>query len=161
MKKLFILMAAMFMVAACGKGGNDGPTDDDGDVIGGGLLKINAYVGTVEVTQEDGTVFKRENVRSRFDFDSAAGTMSMTLYEVSFAPNMPVTIDMVADGLLFGRKDDKVQILGDGIVPSLASGTLFPMYTITGFNGTITSSDVEFSAKFGTFPVKYSASRAN
>ena len=89
--------------------------------------------------------------------DNATGKLTFKLYEVSFAANMPVTIDMVVEGVAFTDSGEKVEFSGSGIVPALASGAAFPMYTITGLDGSLTASAAEFTARFGKFPVTYSA----
>lgn len=151
LKKILILMAVVLAAAACKKEPHT-PTP---------LPSVNTYTGTARTTQADDTVFEHAGVAAEFTLDDNTGKMTMKLNKVRFAAAMPVEIDMVVNDLGFTRGEESVSFRGEELIPLLANGTPFPMYTIHTISGTLTAEKAEFTSLFGTFPVTFTATKQN
>lgn len=115
----------------------------------------NSYLGTVTVDQNDGTVFKQQNVEVKYDIADIAGSkLDIYMYKVKFAEGMPINLDMTIPAVDFTVSGERIDISGDGIVP-LAMGGEFPRYTITDLSGTIENGTMSLSMTCGVFPLSY------
>lgn len=112
------------------------------------------YVGTVTVTFRD-TDYDNENISVNFIPNEKGDSASVTIHQIRFVPQMPVTIDITIPGITLSSTDDKVTLSGDSIVPRALGGSPYPRYTVTGLNGELKGNDLSFSLKFGDYPTSF------
>ena len=110
------------------------------------------YVGTLTVEATTGTVV---NAEARVDFlPYQDGAAELTLYEVKFAPGMPMRLDVVVPGIDLTSTPEKVILSCDEAIP-IALGVEFPNYKVTELQGEIVGDKLTFSLKFGGIPTTY------
>lgn len=143
--RMLLCSAALLSFAACSDDDDDAPFIDDG---------VICYVGAVSVDQNDGTVFKDNNVKIDLTFYPESETATMVVNQVKFAEEMPIRLDMTVKGLAFSQVGSSISLAGSGIVPE-AMGGPFPAYTITKFNGVATGEQFSFEMMCGTYPVSF------
>lgn len=115
----------------------------------------NSYLGEVSVDQNDGDVYKQQNVKVTYDMTDVAGSkLDIYMYKVKFAAAMPIELDMTIPAVDFSVTGDRIELSGNGIIP-LAMGGQFPAYTITGLQGTIENNIMTLSMMCGEFPLSY------
>lgn len=142
-KLLFLVLCAFAMVAtSC----DDEEKFDKPDVVTG----ATAYVGTLSVTQGDGSVFTKDSITVEVNYNDSTSTASLYMKQVKFAERMPVTLDMLIDGVSYKTVGETIEISGNNIVPE-AMGGEFPAYTITNLAGTLTKGNADFSMVCGTY----------
>jgi hypothetical protein len=171
-KKLFTsplwviaLAASVLSFASCTK---DDDEDDkvDEDVVTAetfmGKMTV-AFMGSDQVT--DSVKIDIANVVYS-DADKTEGTLDIELNQVKFVSQMPVSLDIIVPGVSFKvTGENMAEISGEGIIPT-TGGVEYEMYKVSGLTGTITNEDlsdktddaIQFSLKFGEFPVSYSGS---
>lgn len=111
------------------------------------------YVGTVTVESSVGTV---ENTGARVEFSPSEDgtTADLTLYEISFSPKMPMTLDVIIPGVAVVSTPEKITFSADEIIP-FAMGVEFPRYLVTELAGEIVGNKMTFSLKFGGTPTSF------
>ena len=110
------------------------------------------YVGTVTVESSAGTV---ENTGARVEFTpNEDGTAQLTLYEISFSPKMPMTLDVIIPGVAVVSTPEKITFSADEIIP-FAMGVEFPRYLVTELAGEIVGNKMTFTLKFGGTPTSF------
>jgi len=110
------------------------------------------YIGTVIVEASKGTV---ENPDSRVEFRPYEdGTAELTLYQVKFAPGMPMKVDVTIPGLTMTTTAEKITLTGTDIVP-FALGGPFTQYTVTDLTGEIVGNKMTLNLKFGGTPTSF------
>lgn len=164
MKKKFLLLSVLALLC----GGFTSCEEDEKEPAQNGNVVENPVVksalGTLTV-QFMGQEIVTENVASEF-FTEKDGTMTLSLIEMKFVPQMPISITPVVSGISqqVSEADQHVTLLsGDGIVPTFG-GNLKEDYVVTDFKGTLASGDAEelsFSCKFGNYPTTYKAKVAS
>ncbi len=147
---LFLLIATAAIVSSCSK---ENIKDEDG---GTNAPEGISYVGEVKVTQDDGSVFTKPDIEVIIQPD--ADKAQMRMLKVSFAPTMPIELDMTVDGISYARTGDGYTLSGNGIVP-VAMGGEFPAYTITDLSGADSNGTLAFSMQCGKYPLRYSGVR--
>ena len=111
------------------------------------------YVGTLTVEATAGTVI---NADSRVDFlPFEDGFAELTLYEVKFAPGMPMRLDVAIPGVTLTSTPEKVILSGNEIIPIAMGGNQFPQYTVTDLKGEIVGDKLSFTLKLGGIPATY------
>ena len=111
------------------------------------------YVGTLTVEATAGTVI---NADSRVDFlPFEDGFAELTLYEVKFAPGMPMRLDVAIPGVTLTSTPEKVILSGNEIIPIAMGGNQFPQYTVTDLKGEIVGDKLSFTLKLGGIPTTY------
>lgn len=148
MKNYFFLPLVIpaLLMAACTK---DAPADEPAAVVTEGT-----YTGILSVDQNDGTRYAQENVHVVFT-PGADGKAGIKMLQVSFSPNMPLTLDMTLAGVVAAETPEGLSLSGENIVP-LAMGGEFPQYTITGMTGKATPGTLSFEMKCGAYPLAFS-----
>ena len=145
------MILAAVLCAGCTKTENDDTGRKPEEPTGG-----ISYVGSVSVTQDDGSVFTKDDVEVVV---TASGNMAeMKMLKVKFASAMPVELDMTVLGIAYERKPDGYAVSGNDLIP-IAMGGEFPAYTITGLSGTSANGSLTFSMRCGKYPLQYSGER--
>jgi len=151
MKKLLILLvAAATLASSCSKEKIENDKGETGDTNG------MSYVGDVKVTQDDGSVFTKPDIE--VIISPSGNTARMQMLKVSFAPTMPIQLDMTVNGISHTRTQSGYTLSGNGLVP-IAMGGEFPAFTITGLSGEGSDGGLVFRMKCGRFPLEYSGTR--
>lgn len=101
-----------------------------------------------------GSPFNNENIAVNFTPAEDGKTASITIYQIRFVPQMPVTIDVTIPNVTVQSTPEKILLSGDQIIP-LAMGGEFPRYTVTGLEGEIVGQELVFSLNFGDSPTSY------
>lgn len=145
-KMMLCAACALSLAVACDK------SEDDSVLI----PVDKTFLGELSVDQTDGTFFRQQEVRVRYEMntDATPVTMDIYMYRVQFAEAMPVKLDMTIPAVEFAVADGVIELSGDGIVP-LAMGGEFLQYTITGLRGKIEDGRMTLSMTCGTFPLSY------
>lgn len=144
--RLFITLAAI-MLAACAK-----PTDETPVVP-----EESDYTGTVTVIYQDAP-FDNENISVNFLPSEDGSAASITIHQIRFVPQMPVTIDVTIPGIALQSSAEKVILSCERVIP-LAMGGEYPRYTVTDFQGEIIGKELTFSLNFGDYPTSFRGQR--
>ena len=146
--KMFVGALSLLMLAtACENGhNNDLPNNPDN----------TCYIGTMDVDQNDGTVYTQQDVE--VDYEIKDGKLNFAMYKVKFASGMPVKLDMVVEGADYVETATGYTVSGDGIVP-YAMGGPFEKFTITQLEGKITDNTMTLNFMCGEYPVVYSGTK--
>jgi hypothetical protein len=146
--KMFVGALSLLMLAtACENGhNNDLPNNPDN----------TCYIGTMDVDQNDGTVYTQQDVE--VDYEIKDGKLNFAMYKVKFASGMPVKLDMVVEGADYVETATGYTVSGDGIVP-YAMGGPFEKFTITQLEGEITDNTMTLNFMCGEYPVVYSGTK--
>jgi hypothetical protein len=115
------------------------------------------YVGTVTVIYQDAP-FDNENIRVNFTPSEDVHTASITLHQIRFVPQMPVTIDVTIPGINLQSTTEKVILTCERSIP-WAMGGEYPRYTVTGLQGEIVGKELTFSLHFGDYPTSFKGQR--
>lgn len=110
--------------------------------------------GSFSIVNSDGTTFAMDNIRS--DYEILDGTVDITLYEISFSPRMPMTLDMTIPGVKISQVSGGYSLSADSIVP-LALGRPFEQYMVTKLTGTLTTTGLSLKMDIGGCPSEYKA----
>lgn len=145
---MFVGALSLLMLAtACENGhNNDLPNNPDN----------TCYIGTMDVDQNDGTVYTQQDVE--VDYEIKDGKLNFAMYKVKFASGMPVKLDMVVEGADYVETATGYTVSGDGIVP-YAMGGPFEKFTITQLEGKITDNTMTLNFMCGEYPVVYSGTK--
>jgi hypothetical protein len=146
--KMFVGALSLLMLAtACENGHNNNlPNNPDN----------TCYIGTMDVDQNDGTVYTQQDVE--VDYEIKDGKLNFVMYKVKFASGMPVKLDMVVEGADYVETATGYTVSGDGIVP-YAMGGPFEKFTITQLEGEITDNTMTLNFMCGEYPVVYSGTK--
>jgi hypothetical protein len=146
--KMFVGALSLLMLAtACENGHNNNlPNNPDN----------TCYIGTMDVDQNDGTVYTQQDVE--VDYEIKDGKLNFVMYKVKFASGMPVKLDMVVEGADYVETATGYTVSGDGIVP-YAMGGPFEKFTITQLEGEITDNTLTLNFMCGEYPVVYSGTK--
>jgi hypothetical protein len=146
--KMFAGALSLLMLAtACENGHNNNlPNNPDN----------TCYIGTMDVDQNDGTVYTQQDVE--VDYEIKDGKLNFVMYKVKFASGMPVKLDMVVEGADYVETATGYTVSGDGIVP-YAMGGPFEKFTITQLEGEITDNTMTLNFMCGEYPVVYSGTK--
>ncbi len=110
------------------------------------------YIGTVIVEASKGTV---ENPDSRVEFRPYEdGTAELTLYQVKFAPGMPMKVDVTIPGITMTSTAEKITLTGTDIIP-FAMGGPYTQRPVTDLTGEIVGNKMTLNLKFGGIPTSF------
>lgn len=115
------------------------------------------YVGTVTVIYQDAP-FDNEDISVNFTPSEDGKTASITLHQIRFVPQMPVTIDVTIPDIILKSTTEKVILTCEKAIP-LAMGGEYPRYTVTGLQGEIIDKEMTFSLRFGDYPTSFKGQR--
>lgn len=147
MKQLLLLSSLLLVAIACDKTDNNEPE-----------IPVPAdYVGTVTVEYE-GTSFDNEDISVSFEPSDDGTTASLTIHQVKFVPQMPVTIDVTVPDVALKTSGGKTQLSCDSVDP-IAMGGPFPRYHVTGLSGTLEGDILSFSLRFGDYPTSFTGKK--
>ena len=138
------LLAAVFV--SCGKENPETPL----------VPKTSDYTGTVTVIYQEAP-FDNENIDVNFTPSEDSQTASITLYQIRFVPQMPVTIDVTIPGITVQSTSEKIILSCERTIP-LALGGEYPRYTVTDLKGEIVGNELTFSLNFGDYPTSFKGS---
>ena len=139
-------ICAISMLAACENDNNQPAPQPEEHTPG-------SYSGTMNVDQNDGTVFTKQEQVISFEV-SESGVMDIFLSKVKFAEAMP-SLDITIPDVAYTLTDSVYTLADDNIIP-MAMGNEFPQFTITGLEGTISAEELTVSFNCGPYPVEYS-----
>lgn len=111
------------------------------------------YVGTVTVIYQEAP-FDNENISVNFTPSEDGQTGSITLHQIRFVPQMPVTIDVTIPDIQLESTPEKILLSCERTIP-LAMGGEYPRYTVTGLQGEIVGNELTFSLHFGDYPTSF------
>ena len=111
------------------------------------------YVGTVTVIYQEAP-FDNENISVNFTPAEDGLTGSITLHQMRFVPQMPVTIDVTIPYIRLQSTPEKILLSCERTIP-LAMGGEYPRYTVTGLQGEIVGQELSFSLHFGDYPTSF------
>ena len=111
------------------------------------------YTGTVTVIYQNAP-FDNENIKVNFSPADDGKTASITLHQIRFVPQMPVTIDVTVPGINLQSTPDKIILTCEETIP-LALGGEYPKYTVTNLQGEIVGNQLSFSLSFGDYPTSF------
>lgn len=111
------------------------------------------YVGTVTVIYQEAP-FDNENISVNFTPSEDGQTGSITLHQIRFVPQMPVTIDVTIPDIRLQSTPEKILLSCERTIP-LAMGGEYPRYTVTGLQGEIVGQELTFSLHFGDYPTSF------
>ena len=140
----FLICAAMLSFVACDK------NDDSKDV--NPTPQAASALGTVTVTQADGSEFSKDGVSVALTY--AEDSMTIDMFKVKFAERMPLELDMTIGGVQYSNNDGDIKLWGKNIVPQ-AMGGAFPKYTITNLEGKVSDGEVSFTMMCGEYPTRF------
>ncbi len=141
---LYLAFAAAVLFAAC---------DDNSKSNSDPQKKSGQWLGTMEVTLADSSVFAQDSITVNINILDEQ-YLSIMMNQVQFSPKMPVKIDMTIDSVSY-ESGSGLKFAGNNIVPE-AMGGPFPQYTITNLVGSTNNSGIEFSMICGQSPIKFS-----
>lgn len=113
----------------------------------------NNFKGTVTVIYQDAP-FDNENIEVNFKPSADGKTGSLTIYQIKFVPQMPVTIDVTIPNINVTSTPEQINLECAQVIP-LAMGGEYPRYTVTDLKGTIKDKEISFSLNFGSYPTSY------
>ena len=111
------------------------------------------YVGTVTVVYNEAP-FDNEGIRVSFTPSEDGQTASITLHQIRFVPQMPVTIDVTIPDIALQSSTEKIVLSCERCIP-LAMGGEYPRYTVTDLRGEIVGDELTFSLNFGDYPTSF------
>lgn len=139
---LFAAFVAMILTG-CGKQISETPL----------VPEESDYIGTVTVIYNDAP-FDNEGIRVNFTPAEDGKTASVTLHQIRFVPQMPVTIDVTIPGISLQTGTEKITLSCERCIP-LAMGGEYPKYTVTDLKGEIVGEELSFSLNFGDYPTSF------
>lgn len=145
MKHLRFLLILIAVAVSCGK--KDGPSQP-------APIVEDEYLGTVTVLFR-GEYVDTENIKVTFAHSQGGKTADLTIYDIRFVPEMPVTITTTIPSVTVEMDGNILRFSGENIVPLALNGE-YPQYTVTGLAGTIDDGNIDFRLNFGSIPTSYS-----
>ena len=140
--RLFAALLGMLLVS-CGKETPEKPL----------VPEESDYVGTVTVIYQEAP-FDNENISVNFTPSEDGQTASITLRQIRFVPQMPVTIDVTIPDISLQSTTEKIILSCERIIP-WAMGGEYPRYTVTGLQGEIVGQELSFSLHFDDYPTSF------
>lgn len=143
--KTFRLLAALLglLLVGCGKETPETPL----------IPEESDYVGTVTVIYQEAP-FDNEYISVNFTPSEDGQTASITLRQIRFVPQMPVTIDVTISDIRLQSTPEKILLSCEKTIP-WAMGGEYPRYTVTGLQGEIVGEELTFSLLFGDYPTSF------
>ena len=142
-----VLALATLLILSCGKEMPETPVEP----------VESDYTGTVTVVYQDAP-FDNENIRVNFTPAEDGRSASLTIHQIRFVPQMPVTIDVTVPDILLTSSPQKIQLSCERTIP-LAMGGEYPRYTVTDLQGEIVGDELSFSLHFGDYPTSFKGRR--
>lgn len=141
-KFVFATLAAALLVA-CGKNNPDTPI----------VPEKADYTGTVTVIYQEAP-FDNENISVDFEPAEDGQTASITIHQIRFVPQMPVTIDVTIPDIAVSSTSEKLVLRCEETIPE-AMGGPYPRYIVTDLTGEIVGGELNFSLNFGAYPTSF------
>ena len=142
-KHLFAALLTALLLFGCEKENPETPL----------VPKVSDYTGTVTVIYQEAP-FDNENINVNFTPSEDGKTASITLHQIRFVPQMPVTIDVTIPDIVLQSTSEKISLSCEKTIP-LAMGGEYPRYTVTDLKGEIVGKELTFSLKFGDYPTSF------
>lgn len=147
MKRILLVFSALLAFVACNKNNENQPEPFSGA----------SYQGTVSVTYQ-GQDNDNPDIKVDVTKDETGNTLSITIYQIKFVPQMPVTVDVTIPGVAYSEKNGVVSFQGDNIIP-LSGVVPVERYLVSGLSGTIQDKNCQFSLNFGSFPTRFTGTQ--
>lgn len=112
------------------------------------------YEGTVSVVY-NGESYDTPGIKVNYSPSEDGRTADITIYQIKFVPQMPVTIDVTIPAVPIVNEGSSIVFSGDNIVP-MAMGGEVPRYLVTALSGIVEKEGIRFSLNFGAYPTSYS-----
>ena len=145
-KTLFLMLALAAVLVSCDKSSDQEAPQEK-------KIESADYCGTLSVEASSG-LFTQDNIIVAYNATDKADSASVTLFQVKFAPRMPVSLDVTILEITVTRTEKGGVLTVDSVVP-FALGTRYPNYTVKDFEGEIVDNEITFSLKFGSTPTSY------
>lgn len=144
MKSKHLLVAFVAMsLTGCGKNTPETPivpTESD-------------YVGTVTVIYQE-TPVDNEAIHVNFNPAEDGQTASITIHQIRFVPQMPLTVDVTVPDIVLRSTPEKIGLSCERCIP-LTMGGENPRYTVTDLKGEVVGDELTFSLNFGDYPTSF------
>ena len=141
--RLFVAALLGMLLFSCGKETPEMPL----------VPEESDYVGTVTVIYQEAP-FDNENISVNFTPSEDGQTASITLRQIRFVPQMPVTIDVTIPDISLQSTTEKIILSCERTIP-WAMGGEYLRYTVTGLQGEIVGKELAFSLHFGDYPTSF------
>jgi hypothetical protein len=113
----------------------------------------NLYTGTINV-EFRGQNNATEGIDCGVSKDDNKKTIDLSLYQVKFVPQMPMTIDLTIPEITFQDSDNGIKFSADSIAPTMG-GNPYPDYAAKNLTGMIMGDSIWFHCSFGDYPTTY------
>ena len=113
----------------------------------------NLYTGTINV-EFRGETNATEGIDCGVSKDDNKKTIDLSLYQVKFVPQMPMTIDLTIPEITFQDSDNGIKFSADSIAPTMG-GNPYPDYAAKNLTGIITGDSIWFQCTVGDYPTTY------
>lgn len=147
MKHISLFAIVLLIATACGKSFSEQPS----------LPTKGDYFGTVEVSYE-GTVYENPGISVSYTPSATGETVSLTLHQIKFVPQMPVSIDVTIPTVDVSYQNGLIILSCNDVVPQAMGGDM-PKYTVSHFLGTVDGENLSFSLYFGDYPTSFTGKR--
>lgn len=148
MKQLLILSTLLLAAIACEKSEDpETPVPQPAD-----------YAGTVTVEFE-GTSFDNEDISVSFEPSEDGATASVTIHQIKFVPQMPITIDVTIPDIVLTVSGGKTLLSCESVDP-IAMGGPYPRYHVSGLSGALEGDNLSFRLLFGDFPTSFTGKKS-
>ena len=144
--RFFAALAAVLFIS-CSKNTPESPV----------IPEEAAFLGTVTVIWQDAP-FDNENILVDFTPSDDGTRASLTLHQIRFVPQMPVTLDVTVPDITVESTTEKVILSCKTCIP-LAMGGEYPRYTVTDLQGELVGQELSFSLHFGDYPTAFKGTR--
>ena len=141
-KTILVAICAIALIACEEKEPNSGCNIPPTEYVG--LVTVGSIDNLFELT--DILVSVKENCNKTVDIE---------MFNVKFAPQMPVTINMVISGVAAVTTKESFSLSGNNITPTYKDQS-YPQYTITELEGSKTPETLSLSMICGSLPVTFS-----
>lgn len=115
--------------------------------------KVADYNGTVTVMFQ-GEPFDNEGINVNFTPSEDGTKANITIYQIRFVPQMPVTIDVTIPDIALQSTSEGIILSCEKVIP-LAMGGEYPRYTVTDLKGKAVGKELTFSLNFGDYPTSF------
>lgn len=112
------------------------------------------FNGTVTVEYQ-GQDFDNENIKVNYTPSADGKTADITIFQIKFVPQMPVTIDVTIPAVPVTVSSTGISFSGTDIIPTAMGGPV-ERYKVTNLTGNLVDGTINFSLNFGSYPTRYS-----
>lgn len=149
----FILVAIAAALVSCDKIESETEKPENNTKV---LNDSVFYSGTLLANASSGDC-ETPGTKVSINYTVKADSVSITIFKAKLAQRMPL-MDIVIPGISIQKGDSLTVLSSERSVP-LAAGFEYPIYTVTGFEGEISTDSLKFSLSFGSTPTCFSGKK--